>query len=61
MPRAKAALTGVPLGAVQALLGSRLHRPASLHKELLSQRVAQPTQRVGDGAALRAAQALRLA
>lgn len=59
--RARAALTRVPLGAVQALLGSRLYRPAPLHKKLLSQGVAQPAQRVGDGAALRAAKALSLA
>lgn len=37
-------LTGIPLRTVQALLRSRLHRPASLHKKLLSQGVAQPTQ-----------------
>lgn len=57
----QAALTRVPLGAVQALLRSRLHRPASLHKKLLSQGVAEPTQRVRDGTPLRAAQALSLA
>lgn len=51
-------LTWVPLSTVEALLGSRLHRPAPLHEKLLAQGVTQPAQRVGDGAALRATQAL---
>ena len=44
VPGTQADLTRVPLGAVQALLRSRLHRPASLHEKLLSQGMAQPTQ-----------------
>lgn len=51
-------LTWVPLGTVQTLLGSCLHRPAPLHEELLAQGVAEPAQRVRNGAALRATQAL---
>lgn len=54
-------LTRVPLGAVQALLGSRLHCPASLDKKLLSQGVTEPAQGVRNGTPLRAAQALSLA
>lgn len=58
VPRGQGILTWVPLCTVQTLLGSQLHRPAPLHEKLLAQGMAEPAQRVGDGTALGATQAL---